>query len=92
MASDGKAFNFGDLRMYVTSPKSCLAKHPNPKSVLFCDEFISLTEIAQDTGLTVSFLSMLFARKRLPSVPTATKIACALGMELGEFFKGLGIH
>lgn len=90
--ADRNAFNLGDLRMYVTSPTKCLEEKPTTQSVVFCDEFINLTKLKLETGLSCSFLSMMFAKKCQPSVRSAKKIASALGMELGEFFKGLGIH
>jgi hypothetical protein len=92
MASDSKAINFGDLRMYVTSPKGhCIERRPTTKSVFFSDEYLNLHTIAKLTAISVPMLSLVFARKRVPSVKSARKIAHALEMETGEFLKGLGL-
>jgi len=89
MASNSNAFNLGDLSLYVTSPKSCLENRPTTQSVLFCDEYINLTTISLVTAISISGLSLIFARRRQPSLRSAKKIAGALGMEIGEFLKGL---
>ena len=41
------------------------------------------------SGLSISYLSLIFARKREPSLEAAEKIAAALRMGLEEFLYGL---
>jgi transcriptional regulator with XRE-family HTH domain len=91
MASNNN-INIGDLGMYVAPPRSCLEKLPTTQSVLFCEEYIKLTDISLRTGISVSSLSMIFSRTRRPSLKGAMKIADALTMDLVGFLKGLGIH
>jgi hypothetical protein len=91
MASSSKAFNLGDLKLYSTSPKKCLEERPTTQSVFFCEEPINLTAISRHTAIGISGLSLIFSRRRDPSLKNAQKIAKALGMGLGEFLKGLGL-
>jgi transcriptional regulator with XRE-family HTH domain len=70
-------------------PKKCLEHKPTSQTIIFCDEFISLTSIAFMTNISVSSVSMIFSGKREPSLKAAEKIAKALGMGLEEFLKGL---
>jgi hypothetical protein len=70
-------------------PKKCLAINPTTKSILFCGEFINMGCIARESGLSLSYISLLFSGKREPSLRAAGEISKSLGMGLEEFLFGL---
>lgn len=94
--------NFDDLNIYVSESKSaevqrarptrCLVPNPTPQNVYFGGEFISLTDLSRQTGISVSGLSHIFRRKRDPSLRAAEAIAQALGMRFGDFVETLRDH
>ena len=53
--------------------------NPTTQSVLFMDSYINLSVIALLTGLSVSYVSMIFAGKRNPSLRAARLIVGVLG-------------
>jgi hypothetical protein len=71
------------------TPRNCLHTKPTGKSILFCDVFIHLPSVHMLSGLSMSYLSLVFSRKREPSLEAAEKIAAALHMGLEEFLLGL---
>jgi transcriptional regulator with XRE-family HTH domain len=73
-------------------PLRCIHAKPAANSVLFCGEFIHLPSIHLYTGISVSYLSLIFNLKRNPTVDTAEKIATALNMGLEAFLFGLRGH
>lgn len=73
-------------------PKRCLNPNPSTKSVLFCGEFIHLPSLHLTSGLSVSYLSLIFSRRREPTLFASEKIAKALKMGLEEFLMGLRGH
>lgn len=75
----------------IPKPNGCLEPKPTSQSLLFCNKFINISRIALHTGISVSHLSMIFARKRHPSLETAKKVAAALGMGREEFLKGIEV-
>jgi transcriptional regulator with XRE-family HTH domain len=84
--------NFRDYVKHPPRPHACLEHKPTRQSVLFCSTFINLSLIAFMSGLTLSYISMIFAGKRSPSLRSARLIAKALNMGLEEFLKGLDDH
>lgn len=48
---------------------------------------LTLAQLAERTGLSVGFLSQIELGKNSASVETLYRIACALGMDTGDFFK-----
>jgi transcriptional regulator with XRE-family HTH domain len=73
-------------------PGKCLEQKPTTQSVIFCGVFISITQIAFMTGLSISLISVIFAGKRKPTLRSAQLIAKGLDMDLEEFLKGLEDH
>ena len=73
----------------ISKPTGCLATKPTEQSVLFCHEFINLSQLARLTHISVSGLSLVFSGKRQPSVKNARKMAAALETDLGDFLKEL---
>src|SRR2546421_1672652 len=49
---------------------------------------IPLRELAERTGFSVSFLSLVENDKASPSVASLERIAAAFGLSLAEFFQG----
>ena len=43
-------------------------------------------EIAEDTGLSISYISRVFSGDRIPRVHYAKLIAESIGYDLGEFY------
>lgn len=80
--------------MSIVNPRvnRCIDPNPNSASVFFCHEFINLSVLSLQTGLGVSFLSLLFSGKRQPSLRTIERVSEALGMGIEEFVKGLRDH
>jgi transcriptional regulator with XRE-family HTH domain len=73
----------------LKGPYFCLAEKPNMQSVLFGGKFINLSEIARRTDTTPSHLSLIFSRRRDPSLKKARQFARALGMGLEDFVEAL---
>jgi len=73
----------------VPKPTKCIEYFPRRNSLLFCGEFINLSCLYMETGISVQQLSYVFAGKRDPSWPTLQRMAAGLGMKLGEFTEAL---
>lgn len=73
----------------MTQPRACIERNRTRKTIYFCRTPINLTQIADVTGLNLSFLSNVFNGKRTPSIKTGQLISHALGMSLDDFLKGL---
>ncbi len=63
--------------------------HPNSQTVRFAGKYICLSALARATGVTTSYLSLLFSGKRNPSLTTLRSLATALEMSLDDFSNAL---
>lgn len=73
-------------------PRRCIHTKPTAKSILFCGVFIHLPSVHMFSGLSMSYLSLIFSRKRDPSLDAAERIAASMRMGLQEFLFGLRGH
>jgi transcriptional regulator with XRE-family HTH domain len=70
-------------------PTLCLEKLVQPKTIWFCGRPVSLHKIAKASGLSVSYLSLVFRGKRRLYTENAVLIARSLGMDVGAVIEGL---
>lgn len=77
------------MNVIANSPNRCLEPNPNPRTVLFCGYFISITQLSLITGIGLSHVCKIFLGTRNPSVKTARKLAEGLGMTIQAFLRGL---
>jgi hypothetical protein len=73
-------------------PKRCIHARPSTKSIIFCGVFINISSLHLLSGLSIPYLSLIFAHKRNPSLDAAERIAMSLGMGLESFLVALRGH
>lgn len=76
----------------MARPRRCIHRRPTTNSILFGGEFIHLPSVHLLSGLSMSYLSLIFSRKREPSLDAAEKICIAMRMGLEEFLQELRGH
>lgn len=70
----------------------CIATRPNTRTVRLAGVFVSLSSLYKETGIAISFLSRILAKKKNPSVINTRKIAEALGVSVDEFLDIMDNH
>ena len=71
---------------------SVLVANPNPQTVHFNGQAISLTALAKTVQVDTSYICRVFKGERVPTLKVLHKICAALGMGLEEFLKALQAH
>ena len=90
MATSSKqAVPFLDLRMCVATPSHCINSKPSSHSIRLGGEYISLSQLARSSGVECSYVSRILSGQRVPTRPTAHKLATALGMRLDDFHRAI---
>lgn len=71
------------------TPQGCIHHNPSTKSILFSGAYINLNDLHLKSGLSLSYLSLIFNHKRTPSIHSAERIAQALQISVGSFIQSL---
>lgn len=77
--------------MAAVIPVLCVETHPTKQTVTFLGVAINLTAIAKsyEPPLDRTYLSHIFAGKRMPAYEYGRQIAAAMGMSPEAFYEGL---
>jgi hypothetical protein len=70
-------------------PVNCIQFTPRRQDICLREVYINLKAISRSQAIDHSYLSLIFAGKRLPSIAHARSISACLGMGLEDFLEAL---